>query len=74
MVFPNPTSGNVTISGMKGDNQIIVTNAIGQEVMKTVNKGEYSKLIDLSHFAAGFYMISISNASGEVSNFKVSKQ
>ncbi len=74
MVFPNPTSGNVTISGMNGDNQIIVTNAIGQEVMKTVNKGEYSKLIDLSHFAAGFYMISISNASGEVSNFKVSKQ
>lgn len=74
MVFPNPTKGNVTISGLEGENLIIVTNALGQVMMKVSSNKELARTFDISSFIPGIYLISIRNTNGVVSIFKISKQ
>lgn len=78
-VAPNPTSGIVRISfnGEKDNaTQLLVTDMVGKKVMTekmTFSPGS-SKEINLARFAAGTYIINISNANGTTEAYKVVKE
>jgi len=69
-IFPNPTTGQVTItlnSSAENLNQISVINLLGQEVMTISgqnNKDFYT--LDLSGMAKGIYFVKCNFASGSV--------
>ena len=69
-LFPNPTSGSVTInllSKVQGDATLTVTNLMGQLVYnQTVNLeyGATQLMIDCSDFTSGFYLVNISTNTG----------
>lgn len=65
VVYPNPTSGNVSIMGLSGSETVKVYNSIGLQVTEhTATEGTNS--IDLSSFAGGTYQIVIISTAGEV--------
>ncbi len=65
-IFPNPTTGLVTIEGTKGA-QVVVYNMIGELIYTNDNASENTTL-DLSSFSAGNYIVKI------ISNDNVSTQ
>lgn len=72
---PNPTTGKLTIQGLKpGNNNIVLVNAIGQVllVQNVYNQTDFE--VDLSRFATGIYYISIKSDDGNTENVKVIKQ
>lgn len=72
-VYPNPTSETLIIEGLRGKNNIVVTNVLGQEVIKLTTEDAKVKL-DASKLAAGSYFINIVDENNEVNNFKFIKQ
>ena len=61
-LFPNPTTGNVTIQAM-GMNHITVVNAIGQVVYDIdLRADEYT--LDMGQFNAGLYLVRIATVNG----------
>lgn len=58
VVFPNPTKGMVTLSGIAGAGKIEVYSALGQKVMEQDFSGETSLNLGLS---SGIYMIKITS-------------
>lgn len=63
-LYPNPTSGNIFISGMESANepaQVTVFNELGQEVWSGKVQGEQlaTQGIDMGSFAAGAYIVKI---------------
>ena len=77
-VFPNPTNDVLNIEGKiltNGNVDIIVTNALGQNLKKDVIKVNSNSLqtqISMSEFASGIYFIVVGSESGK-QVFKVSK-
>jgi len=67
-IFPNPTTGLVTIIGTD-NSQIIVYNMIGDIVYQN-NNADKNTTIDLSSFSAGNYIVKIINDT-EVSTQKI---
>ncbi|NJM78766.1 MAG: T9SS type A sorting domain-containing protein [Flavobacterium sp.] len=63
IVFPNPTSGIFTISGIETIDKTIIYNSLGQKIFD----GNQSQ-IDISNFSNGIYFLEI------LSNGKISKQ
>ena len=64
MVYPNPTSGAVTVEG-EGLNEIRIVNAFGQMVYNAKVEGNQVR-IDLSQMANGVYVMHIGTANGVV--------
>ena len=63
-LFPNPTSGNVTIQA-EGMSHITVVNALGQVVYDAdVNANEV--VLNMAQFNAGMYMVRINTENGVV--------
>lgn len=64
-VFPNPANDRrTTISGLKGENDIVVTNVLGQEVIKLhVNTEE--QVLNFGSLPDGSYLVKISNANNQ---------
>ncbi len=57
-VFPNPTSGEINLSGIEGFDHIAITNSLGQVIYeKDTNTAEIK--ISLSAQAAGLYTINL---------------
>ena len=56
-IYPNPTTGIVTIEGTK-DAQVVVYNMVGEVVYDNKNASE-NTTIDLSAFSAGNYIVKI---------------
>tara|TARA_B110000438_G_scaffold74316_1_gene74414 strand:+ start:2105 stop:4651 length:2547 start_codon:yes stop_codon:yes gene_type:complete len=55
-IYPNPTEGNIVISGIKSNNaKINIYNSTGQKIFSCNHK----KNIHLDHLKKGFYMIEI---------------
>jgi subtilisin family serine protease len=73
-IYPNPTHGEVTIE-MQTPNfdefEVIVSNPLGQvvyrEVFSPLRLDPKKKSIDLSHLAAGVYIVSLANGKKWVS-------
>jgi hypothetical protein len=71
-VFPNPTSGAVTLDNI-GDADIQILNITGQVVLH-VNDVQNSTTIYLSSLAQGTYLVRVVNQQGSfVKKVKVSK-
>ena len=72
-VFPNPTIGNFCISNKEIPDAVIITNALGNEVMriKPISTKEY---IDMSEMANGiYYLITITNKGQQVTKLVLNK-
>lgn len=67
-VFPNPAASRLHVSGMSGtDNELTITNALGQ-VVRTCNTSTNNIVsIDVSDLAPGFYIICTGN--GQTNQF-----
>jgi len=65
LVYPNPVSHNVIIKGLQGDENISLTNMLGQRIhtIKTVNS---TTTINLQEFIAGTYFITVTDNSGKI--------
>lgn len=73
LVFPNPAKDKVTLSGLKGGEQVAIYNAAGQ-LMYTRKATEYQLNIDITKFTNGIYYIIITNKDGvKVSESKITK-
>ena len=62
-VYPNPTSGDITLEG-EGLSHVRIVNAYGQTVYNAKVEGEQVH-IDLSHMAKGIYMMHIEANGGQ---------
>lgn len=71
-VYPNPTSGNVTVESDAVGGDITVFDAFGKRLMTSKVATERTEF-NFSEFAPGVYMVRIANANG-VSTFKVVKK
>ena len=56
-VYPNPTSGRISIVNAEGQN-VIVVNALGQVVVTVENAAE-NQTIDLSGLCNGTYFVKV---------------
>ncbi len=61
-LYPNPTSGNVTIQAT-GMNRITVVNALGQVVYDAEIENDMTTL-NMGQFTSGVYMVRIATATG----------
>lgn len=57
-IYPNPTTGTVNISGLKGFETISVHNLLGQEVKRFNNT---ASSIDISDLSTGLYLLKTDN-------------
>jgi hypothetical protein len=62
-VYPNPTSGEITLEG-EGINHVRIVNAFGQTVYNAKVEGEQVR-IDLSQMGKGIYMMHIEANGGQ---------
>ena len=61
-LYPNPTSGNVTIQAV-GMNRITVVSALGQVVYDAEIENDMTTL-NIGQFTSGVYMVRIATATG----------
>lgn len=62
-IYPNPTSSSITIDNLRADEQIYITNSLGQ----LVHRSEFSlqsMRINLKQYGGGLYIVKVLNASG----------
>lgn len=68
-IYPNPTSGNITISiknALFNELQITIIDMLGTEVYSEIDKGvsaDYLKQINLENIPSGMYYIQLSNSA-----------
>jgi hypothetical protein len=65
-IFPNPTTGIVTVGGITGIETILVISVDGSVVMRFTPKTECNQVLDLSDLKAGFYQVQIRTSQGLV--------
>lgn len=73
IVFPNPAKENVTITHLKGGEQVEIFDVMGRQLSEINNTGATLKL-DLSTFASGVYYLKISMLSGQVNTYRLVKE
>ena len=73
LVYPNPTYGIVTIEGLKGNEQVLVTDALGRTMQQATANGTNLLQVDLSGLADATYQVSVIS-NNKVQTFKVVKQ
>lgn len=72
-IYPNPTVDKTTISGLEGDNTVLVYNMMGQLLATETVKSEiYS--VDLTKFPQGNYLIRINNTRNNSRIVKLIKE
>ncbi len=72
-VFPNPTSGDVTISGIVASTEYRLLNVAGT----AVQQGEFSKgqnALSLTHCTPGIYMLELTGTDGQRNMLRVVKE
>lgn len=65
VLYPNPSNGIFTISGIEQNISISIYNAIG-ELVKSIQLTDSTTNLDLSEYSNGIYFIKIKNNNGEV--------
>ena len=69
-VYPNPTSGMLTVKSEATISQITIFNQRGQLVLSNYNKN----IIDISKINQGIYFVKIKDTNGDVGVKKVVKE
>lgn len=72
-IYPNPTSGQITVPPVEGLEHILIYNIKGQLVMETQTNRSSETLINLEG-SSGMYFIRFQMQDGSVSSLKVVKQ
>lgn len=62
ILFPNPTTGNVTLTTTADAENVSVVNAVGQVVYTA--KAQAQMEMNLNHLAKGVYMVQVQSAKG----------
>lgn len=70
-MFPNPTTGVINVNSETETTTVRVHNMLGQEVVSSVETGNFS--IDLTNNKAGIYFVTIENENG-VATSKIVKK
>ncbi len=74
-LYPNPTTGRLTIRNSSAIRSIHVTNPLGIEVAQlTPPSSETEVQIDLSHVPSGIYFVSELCADGSSKSYKIQKR
>lgn len=63
-VYPNPTSNNITVEGLKGGETIYIINSVGQ-TLHTVKSTGRTRTIDLKNITSGILFVKVADASGQ---------
>ena len=63
-IYPNPTSRILNVQSASGIGEVVVYNALGQQVLRQQAAGERMQL-DLGHLAAGSYTMTVTALDGE---------
>jgi hypothetical protein len=63
-VYPNPSNGLFTITGIEQNAIISIYNTLG-ELVKSIPSSDYNTTIDLSDYSNGIYFIKIKSNKGE---------
>ena len=71
-IFPNPAQDHLTIEGIGIGSSIIISDAQGK-VVKDFIVTNVSAQIDVKHWAAGIYFITVTDAAGNSNLYKVMK-
>jgi hypothetical protein len=72
-LYPNPTDGEINVSGLKAGQRIQVYNSVGA-VIRDINVLNNIERVSLSNQAAGMYMIVVSDNSKLLGRYKAMKQ
>jgi hypothetical protein len=73
-LYPNPAvNGKSTISGLEGNNTIVIYNVLGQVISSVTANSEMVE-IDLSKEPKGTYVVRISNSNNQSKTIKVVNQ
>jgi hypothetical protein len=73
LVYPNPTSGPVSINGLSYGNVIQVYNLLGAPVLSVV-AGNTIETVSLGNQPSGMYFITVSDGNSIKGKFKIVKQ
>src|SRR5690606_33204551 len=72
---PNPTASEVKINGLNnGSYTISVIDITGRQLINFTTTEAGNSTINLSKYPAGIYNVRVEDASGNITNLKVSKQ
>lgn len=72
-VFPNPSDGSYTISGLKAGNRIQVFNIVGTLVLDKYAAGD-NEPVNIQKQRSGVYFITVSDNANVVGRYKVVKE
>lgn len=73
-VHPNPVQENVMVSGLTGKNKIVVTNVLGQVVLRVYTNGEENKELHTAVLTPGVYLIRVTDEHSNNLVFKMIKE
>lgn len=72
-VFPNPVTALVNVEGVAAGDRIVISGADGR-VLQTINSPAAQCSIDMSAYLPGLYFVSVADAQGEETHFKIIKE
>jgi len=72
-LYPNPTNGEINVSGLKAGQRIQVYNSVGA-VIRDINVQSSIERVSLRNQSAGMYMIVVSDNSKLLGRYKAMKQ
>ena len=61
LVYPNPTSNQITIRGLYGKNDVAIYNLLGEKVFQSSIQQINNSAINLSSYPDGIYFLSVKN-------------
>jgi hypothetical protein len=64
ILYPNPTSGIISMTGSKNIYTVEIYDLLGQNVFSATYGGEQRVTIDLSTYAKGMYSVKINHGQG----------
>jgi len=70
-VYPNPTSGNLNISGLTGPAEVKIYSLLGM-LLRTLNQVENT--VDISDLPAGIYIMRVANKNQTLANTFIIKE
>ena len=73
-LFPNPTTGIISIQSDEAIKTVVVTNQLGQIILSNQYINETTIQIDLGHQAKGVYVVALTSHSGATVFKKVIKE
>lgn len=71
VLYPNPTDGEVRVSGASVVARYSVFDVTGRELARGVHDGDAELAIDIRSLAAGYYLVRLYSAAGEAASLGV---